>query len=262
MHPVCFYIGSRPIYWYGVMMALAFMAGVIHWTRLGRHAGRDSAFASDLALWIMIGGVGGARIAYVAANWPDYAAAPWTVFRVDQGGLIYYGGFFGALAALFLFARIRHERLLGLLDFVATAVPLGHAIGRVGCFLNGCCGGKPVADWLAPGSHVGLLSALRPLMTFGLPNYPVQLYESAYNLVVYALLRRAYRRPHSGGAITAQYLMWYPAGRFFLEWLRGDGRLRWGPLDAAQYISLALFAGGLLLYRAARRSHERADRQP
>lgn len=245
--PVCFTIGSRPIYWYGVMMAMGFLAALAHWRVLGRRAAVDTAFTSDLLVWVMVGGIVGARAAYVLANWDYFRAAPGEIIRVDQGGLVYYGGFLGAGLALILFARLSGRPLFATTDLVITALPLGHAFGRVGCFLNGCCGGS-----VAPAGCPG---------TLGLPHYPVQLYEAAFNLALYAVLFRLYRIPawRRPGRLLTVYLLSYPAGRFLLEFIRGDERLRVGHLDVAQVVSLALLATGLVALWIVRR-HEHADR--
>ena len=236
MDPVCFHIGSRPIYWYGVMMALAFLAGIGHWHWLGRRTGRDVSVAGDLAFWLMVGGILGARLAYVISNFDYYRAAPQEIIRIDQGGLIFYGGFLGGLLTFFAFARWRRFHPLDLADFTVTALPLGHALGRVGCFLNGCCGGS-----VTP--HPSFL-------TCGLTHYPVQLYETFFNLGVYALLTWFYlrRRGTRTGSVVALYLMTYPIGRFLLEYIRGDARMRLGSFDMAQVISLILIMTGLILW--------------
>ncbi len=251
MNPICFNVGTRPVYWYGVMMALAFLAGIGHWQMLGRRTGRrDLSFASDLAFWLMVGGIVGARLAYVVANADYFLSAPMEIIRVDQGGLIFYGGFIGAVLAFLVFARSRREKVLELADFAITALPLGHALGRVGCFLNGCCGGRVM-------EMPGLLSA-------HLKSYPVQLYEAAFNLLVYGILTAVYlrRRGSRHGRVLALYLILYPAGRFLLEFLRGDERLRWGQFSAAQYLSLALMALGLGLWVVLQRQHENDHRTP
>jgi len=240
MDPVCFHIGPKPVYWYGVMMALAFLAGIVHWRWLGRRTGRDTALAGDLAFWLMIGGILGARVAFVISDWSYFQKVPWEIIRIDQGGLIYYGGFFGGIAAFLGVAKVYRLPALDLMDFVATALPLGHALGRVGCFMNSCCGGRAcAASWF----------------TGGLAHYPVQVYESLFNLGLYALLTWVYlnRRGRRFGSVVAVYLMTYPVERFLIEFLRGDERMKAGVLDVAQVVSLVLFAAGLVLWHITTR---------
>lgn len=235
MDAICFHIGSRPVYWYGVMVAIAFLACIAHWTVLGKKEGRPSSFGSDLGIWLMLAGIAGARAGYVLANLPNFLARPWDIVRVDQGGLIFYGGFICACAAAIIFARVKHERLWPFSDFVVTALPLGHAIGRIGCFLNGCCYGTPSdLPWSV---HVQ-----------GLPRHPTQLYGSLLNFAIYLVLLRAYARRTREGRVFALYLMLYPAGRFMLESLRGDERTCFFGVSIAQYVSLVLFAVGLVLW--------------
>lgn len=239
MNPVCFHIGSRPVYWYGVMVALGFLAAIVHWSLLGRRENRPKGFGSDLAFWLMIGGILGARAAYVLANWSVFAADPASILRIDQGGLIFYGGFIGGAVALILLARVRREPLWSLADFTITALPLGHAFGRIGCFLNGCCYGKACDAALCLWSH----DARR---------IPTQLFEVGANVAIYLILLRAYRHRTVDGRTTALYFMLYPAFRFFNEFLRGDARMRVAGLDGAQVVSLVLLAAGVALWMARR----------
>ena len=228
-------------------MAIAFLAGMIHWSLLARKQGRPSTTAGDLALWLMLGGILGARIAYVLANLDYYLQTPREIFRIDQGGLVFYGGFIGAVAALALLAFRKGESFLSLADFSVSALPLGHVFGRIGCFMNGCCHG---ADVKSPS-----------LFTAGLTQYPVQLYEAAFNLAVYGFLlattlrRDAHKIPH--GTLLALYLILYPAGRFLLEFLRGDERLLMGGLHVAQYTSLVLMLCGIAFWTLLLRRHAR-----
>jgi phosphatidylglycerol:prolipoprotein diacylglycerol transferase len=247
MDPVAFHVFGRPIYWYGVMVALGFLAGITHWTRIAKREGWPPQYGSDIGLWIMIGGIVGARVAYVIANWSEYAAAPWTIFRFDQGGLVYYGGFIGATLAVVLFARRRGKPVLTMGDYAIGGLPLGHAIGRIGCFINGCCFGSETTCPV----HATL---------DGVNRHPVQLYESVVNVVIYVLLLHAWPRRQRDGRILAVYLLLYPATRFLLEFLRGDVRLHGLGLTVAQLLSLALFAIGMALwFTAPKRMYERAN---
>lgn len=268
MHPVCFHIGSFPVHWFGVMMGLGFLGGLANWAWLGRREGRDFNYCADLLFWIMLSGIVGARAAYVAADLRYFLARPGLVVRIDQGGLIFYGGLIGATGAIYGFARHRKQRFRAVLDFVVTSVPLAHALGRAGCFLNGCCYGIRHDGSLAVAFPSGSLAWYAQVRAGeivhgaarALSVHPVQLYEAALNILLYALVVLVYRRRRADGQVVGVYLLAYPVVRFVLEFLRGDGRLRWLGLNIAQEISVALFALGLvfLLTRTAR-AHSVAD---
>ena len=258
MHAVLFEIGPLTLHWYGVMMAVGFMAGLLNWVVLGRSRGRDAQFCADLMFWIMVAGILGARIFYVFENWADYAAEPLTIFRLDQGGLIFYGGFVAAGSAIVLYARRRREPLIPLFDFVLTAVPLSHAFGRIGCFLNGCCFGSctnlPVGVQFPRGSGAWMAhyseKLIAPLAALSKSVHPVQLYEAGYNLLIYIVLIWTFRRAPKAGMVSALYLVFYALGRFVLEFFRGDRgeRLAVGGLSIGQFVSIPLFAAGIALF--------------
>lgn len=258
MHPDLFSIGPITVHTYGVMMALGFLAALGNWILLGRRMGYTAPFCSDLVFWVMVSGIAGARAAYVLENWQDYMAAPLSILRVDQGGLVFYGGLVAAGAAIVVFARRHRLGLVPFLDFVVTSVPLAHALGRIGCFLNGCCfGSRTVSAWCGvrfPKAsipwysqyHEHLLGADAPA---SLPVHPVQLYEAGFNLVVYGLLVWLFRKRLRPGVVMAAYLMLYAIGRFSLEFWRGDRgeRLEVFQLSIGQFISIPLLMLGLAM---------------
>lgn len=237
MDPVCFYIFGRPIYWYGIMVALGFLACAAHLTILGIRQGKPPAFGSDLAFWIMLSGILGARLAYIVMHIGYYLEDPWAMIRVDQGGLIYYGGFAGGFISAIIFARIHQVSFPALCDFVVSSLPLGHAFGRLGCLINGCC--------------CGAVSSL-PWSIFqqGAHRHPVQLYETILNILIYFLLLFAWRRRKRDGDLLALYCLAYPAVRFALEFLRGDERLAWAGISIGQAVSLGIFIAGVVLWFA------------
>ena len=244
MNPVCFRILDRPIYWYGVMVAAAFLAAVIHWNALARRTRRPPGFGSELGFWIMLCGIVGARIAFIISELPSFVADPGEMLRVDRGGLIFYGGSLGAALGMVVLARVRKEPILSLADFTVTGLPLGHALGRIGCFINGCCYGSPTG--LGFGATYPKNAEAWNL--YGdVPLHPVQLYEAVFNLLLYGFLLWAYPRRKRNGEVLALYLMTYPIARFLLEFVRGDPRLHWLGLTVAQEISLGLFVVGLAL---------------
>jgi phosphatidylglycerol:prolipoprotein diacylglycerol transferase len=238
-------------------MALGFIGGLLNWMWLGRRRGYDAQFCSDLMFWVMISGILGARIAYVMENWSDYAGNPLSVIRIDQGGLVFFGGFVASGIAVVVFSAIKKIRLLPLLDFVITSVPLAHALGRIGCFLNGCCFGScttmPVGVRFPKGSLPWIEHYSEHLIDktadLSCRVHPVQLYESAYNFMLYIFLVLVFSRTKRTGLVSALYLVFYPLGRFVLEFFRGDRpeRVAVGGLSIGQFISIPLFLVGIIL---------------
>ena len=245
MHPILFSVFGKDIYSYGVMAALGFLVGILTWTWLARRELRPEGFATDLGFWLMASGIVGSRLAYVAANWSYYRDNPLEIVRIDQGGLIFYGGFLLACAALVIFARRHRVPVWHMADFAIPALAIGHALGRMGCFLNGCCYGRPAGDACC---GIAYPPICEPGKLFpGVPLYPVQLIESACLLALWLVLVWAYPRRRKDGAVFALYLVLYPPIRFALEYLRGDERQSWLALDVAQVTSIGLFLAGILL---------------
>ena len=250
MHPILFTLFGLPIYTYGFMAMCGLLSAVATWGWLGR---REPKFGGDLptslAFWLMLPGILGARLAYVLANRSFFAAHPGEILRIDHGGLIFYGGLVAACLALVGCAKARKLPVAELFDFAAVGLAIGHACGRVGCFMYGCCHGKPAlaahpACWqgvvFPAGTPTGDLFPDIPLI-------PVQLYEAAGLLALWMALLALRRRlaPHPGLA-TAIYMLAYAPLRFGLEFLRGDDRQPGAfGLDVAQVVSAGLFLGGL-----------------
>ncbi len=258
MYPILFKLGPLTLHAFGVMMAFGFLVALGVMRRLAQRdlVELDETQLSQLLVWLMVGGVVGARLAYVIEHWQgEFAANPAAIIRIDQGGLMFYGGVIGAIVAIRLFARWQGRHTLALLDLCAAALPLGHAFGRLGCFLNGCCYGRLSSASCAVSFPAGSL-AWRDQLAAGLinasaaaslPLLPTQLIELVANLILFAFLYRLALRLPRRGTITAAYLMLYAVIRFNTEFLRGDLRWSSGGLSIGQWISSVIFAVGLLL---------------
>lgn len=250
MDRVAFDILGRPIYWYGILFGLGFLAASFHFSWLGRRQRRSPDFATDLILWIMLGTVVGARTAYVLANWDEVTAnGLMGILNVREGGMVFYGGLIGASVLVVLFARRRGIPLLEMGDFAISGVPLGHALGRIGCLVNGCCFGSETKCALS-------------VAVEGVNRHPTPLYEAAGNLLVYLLLLLFTRTSPPRGRVLALYLLTYPVLRFGLEFLRGDDRITFAGLHLAQLVSLALFTCGAVLWYASGRPPATSNANP
>ena len=254
MHPDL--IPGLPIKTYGFCMALGFLAAwqVLAW--LCRRTGRQPEPLSNLLMLMLFSGIIGARLEYVREFWSrEFAADPLSVFKVWQGGLVFYGGLILAIAVFFVWCRVRRERMAPIADLFVTVIPLAHAFGRVGCFFFGCCYGRESACACAVAfprhspAWNAQVEAGRILQTAqsALPVLPTQLFEAAAVLILFAVLmfvflRNWKRRP---GFTTGCYLAGYACIRFSIEFLRDDMRQRFGDVSIGQVVSIGLFCLGI-----------------
>lgn len=254
MFPDLIDLGFLHLKTYGACMATGFL---LCWHLVERLSGRKDL--SNLLLSLMIGGVAGSRIAYVIEHWQsEFASNPATIIRVDQGGLMFYGGFILAFAIFFVWCFVKKESPLKLADLLAAVVPLGHAFGRIGCFFYGCCYGRDSNAWCAVTFPMGSPSWYghgRKMVSV----LPTQLFEAAALLALFALLMYVWRRQaritnrEPRGAILGLYLCGYAVIRFGIEYLRGDPRAAVGPFSISQAISIGMIAVGALFIFNARR---------
>lgn len=263
MFPDLIDIGFLHLKTYGVCMALGF---ILCWTLIERLSGRKDL--SNLLLAMMVSGILGSRIAYVIEHWrSEFAANPLAVVRIDQGGLMFYGGLILAILVFFAWCAWKREHPLKLADLLCTVIPLGHACGRIGCFFYGCCYGKisdsPLAVAFPVHSsawyeqlHAGLIGATAKAT---LPVLPTQLFESAALFALFAVLlvlrKRVANRP---GILSGVYLIAYALLRFGMEYLRGDPRATVGPFSISQTISIGMVVlGGVLIAHGKFARHHR-----
>jgi len=254
VHPIALKLGSLSIHWYGVMVALAFLAGL--WTagRRASHAGIAAEKIIDLGPWLIVGALIGARTLYVITFWREsFADQPVTeMLAVWKGGLVYYGGLIGASLACILYVRLKKLPLWRVADILAPSIALGYVFGRIGCLLNGCCYGRacdfPWAIRFPEGN---------PLSPPTYPVHPTEIYDSLLNLALYAFLAWLFRRRKFDGQVFAVYLVGYAVLRSFVEMFRGDypqhQHYLGGWATPAQLVSIVILAAGLVLLWVLRR---------
>ena len=251
MHPIAFHLGPVTVHWFGIMIALAFLAGLWTATRRAPRAGIPGEQIADLVVpWLLLGGVLGARGLYILTYWREsFAGQPWwEVIMVQRGGLVYYGGLIGASLATILFGLWRKLPLWKLADVLAPSIALGSMLGRIGCLMNGCCFGRSCTwPWAIrfPDDH----------STQGLPVHPTQLYDAFLNLALYLALAWLFRRRKFDGQVFVTYLLGYAVTRSLAEAFRGDYtelHLH-GGFTPAHVVSLGIFTAGAILFFALRR---------
>jgi phosphatidylglycerol:prolipoprotein diacylglycerol transferase len=230
MYPVLFKIGPLDIYSYGFMLALAFFACTLLALREARRRNFPQEGVYDLVLWAAIGGIIGARLIYVFYYWELYSLSPWRVFAIWEGGLVFYGGVIGGAIAVLFVIFFKNLSLKDTADIVGLVLPLGVSIGRIGCFLNGCCYGKPTnLPWAIVFPRLG-----------SIPRHPTQIYESLYALFIFAFLWVLRDRIPRGLSLFF-FLFFYSIFRFLNEFLRVNPPFLFG-LTGSQVFSVVLFA--------------------
>jgi phosphatidylglycerol---prolipoprotein diacylglyceryl transferase len=258
VHPIAFNLGSVPIHWYGILVALGFMAGFWTANRRAPLDGLRSESVADIGPWLIIGGLLGARTLYVITYWKDdFANGPWTnILDIRQGGLVYYGGFICAALCGALYIRKNKLPIWKMADALAPSIALGHAFGRLGCLMTGCCYGKACdLPWgiQFPAEHI----------THPDHVHPTQIYEFLFNFALYAGLEWQYRCKRFDGQIFSIYLIAYALLRAVNELFRGDYEpsKHLGFLTPGQLTGIVILTAGLgLWYYARERSRSKTQR--
>ncbi|TCL60904.1 phosphatidylglycerol:prolipoprotein diacylglycerol transferase [Hydrogenispora ethanolica] len=232
MKPVLFNLFGLSIHSYGLMLAVAFLVGIFGAGRQAqRRLGIPLDTIVDLATWILIGAVAGARIAYVVTDYQLYVRAPWEILKLSSGGLAFHGGLIGGFLAGFGFLRLKKIYPWTLADLLAPFIALGYSLVRIGCLLNGCCYGKASGlPWALPCAYGD--ATLR---------HPTQLYSLVGSLVLFVILWRNLDHHRFPGFLFLLYVGLYSMLRFGVEFFRvGPMVFPW--LSLAQLVCL-LMAG-------------------
>lgn len=232
--PVLLALGPVTIRWYGLIMSVAILAGVLFGIREGSRRGFSQDDLLYVVLWAVPFAFVGARLLHVIDGWEYYAAHPLQIVALREGGLAIYGGLLGGLAGGALAAGRKHLLSWKLLDVAAPAMILGQAIGRVGCFINGDHQGYPTRlPWATSYVHPGSMAP------DSLPRHPTQAYELLYDLAVFALLLLLRDHLRRDGVLFTVYAALYAFGRFWISALREDAPFLLG-LKEAQVISVVV----------------------
>lgn len=234
MLPIICALGPFHIYSYGLMLAIAVIVCSFLLKRDAAVYNIPADVIYDLVFWAVLGGIAGARIFFVLMNWDIFAADLKEVVMLQRGGLAWQGGLIlgTAIGAGFICIKKLPFRLM--LDLLAPYLALGQSIGRVGCFLNGCCYGKEVSWGVYFPVHQAYL-------------HPTQLYASAALFVIYCVLKAYRKHPHAPGQVLALYFILAGIQRFVIEFFRADHELTAIGLSVFQIVSLGLSTAGLLL---------------
>ncbi len=259
MRPILFKIGSLPIHSYGLMLAIAFLVATYIATRRARKEGIPPQIIFDLGLLTLVSAVVGAHLFHVLQHPRSYGsfldiAGMW---QGGLSGLAFYGGFILALVVGILYVLWRGLPVADITDIFAPSLMLGVGIGRVGCFLAGCCFGKSTSlPWgvTFPENSLAMLELGRMEKV-----HPTQLYSSIYLLSMFAILLILRKHIKIRGLLFLLSVLMYSIHRFFVDFLRyytPDERM--GNLATSQIISIiaAVTAAATMVFLTARQASD------
>lgn len=226
MYPVLFKIGAVSVYSWGAMVALAFVAGIWLGVARAKKEGIPADIALDTCFYVMISSVIGARVFYVIGFPGEFLASPLKALAFWEGGMVFYGGLVFAILTMAWYLSRKKIPVLKAMDIAAPSVAIGYAIGRIGCFLRGCCYGK----------ECGLPWAMNFPDAAGLV-HPTQLYSALAGLVMFILLVGFRDKKRYDGQVVLWGITLYAGYRFFIEFFRYSS-LYWLWFTPSQWISI------------------------
>lgn len=253
MFPILIKIGPLTLYTYGLMIAIGILVAVMITRLEARRKSMNPDKIADLAFYLVIAGVIGARLFYVATNPTIFMDDPLEILRIWNGGLVFYGAFLTALITCLIYLKKNRMAIWKTTDIFAPAVAIAHVFGRLGCFFAGCCYGKICElPWAVTFIHPSTLA--RPI---GIGLHPTQLYDAANNLVIFSFLWALRRRMKFDGQLFWIYILLYGITRSIIENFRGDfrGARLWEAFSISQIIGCSMASLAVLMLFILSRRH-------
>ena len=251
MYPKLLELGPVALHTYGLFLAIAFIAGIWITGRNARKEGVKSDYVWNLGLVVLCATLIGCKLLMLITDFSYYAANPREIFSIStlRSMGVFYGGLLMALAAAAWYLRKRRLPAWRVADCAAPGIALGQAIGRLGCFMAGCCyGAHTDVPWAI---HFSNEYAHENMGTpLNIPLHPVQIYESAGALLIFGYLAFRLSQRHITGQIILEYIGFYAILRFIIEFFRGDdrGEIFNGLLSTSQFIAVITFVMAVVFY--------------
>ncbi len=248
MNPEIFSIGNISIRWYSVLILIGIIIAIVLAEREAKKFKFEKDFIFDIAFWIVIFGIMGARLYYVVFNFDLYKNNLLDIFKVWNGGLAIHGGIIAGLITLLVYCKVRGVKPFRVTDIAVPSLIIAQAVGRWGNFFNGEAHGPVttlanlkelfIPQFIIDGMNIG-----------GIYYHPTFYYESLWCILgfIVLLLVRKFYKSLKCGQLTCIYLMWYGVGRLFIESLRTDS-LMIGGLKVAQLVSIGMIVIGFVFF--------------
>ena len=219
MYPDLFSIGPLTIHTYGLFVAIGFFVGLVVTVRIGRSEGIAPQQIIDMGFVMILSALIGSRLLYILMNASYYRHEPLGIFKIWQGGLVFSGGIIGVILVMVWYGKRYDLSLWKAGDLWAPAAAVGQGIGRIGCFMAGCCYGRPTdLEWGVVFTHPHSLAPLN------VPLHPTQIYSSMGGLIIFFVLLLIHSKKRFDGQVFLWFLILHSGARLVLEHFRGDDR--------------------------------------
>lgn len=235
-----FSLGPLTIHGYGLMIALGFLLCVVMGMYRAKKHGLNAEAILDIALIGIAAGFAGAKLLYVIVEFPAFLQNPARVLGSE--GFVVYGGIIAGVCSAIVYCHVKKLVFLDYFDLAAPSIALAQGFGRIGCFLAGCCYGRETDLWF------GVVFPPNLFAPAGVRLLPTQLFSSAGDFLLTAILLWFAKRANHRGDVGALYMLLYGIGRFVIEFFRWDERGNVGALSTSQAISIVIVAGAFLLF--------------
>ena len=220
MFPDLLSIGPLTIHSYGLFFTLGIIVGLLIALKFGMDGGMNPLLILDMGFIIILSSLIGSRLAYLIINFSYYRDHVLDMLKIWHGGMIFSGGLITVLLVLGWYVKRHRLSFWEIGDLWAPSAAIGQGIGYIGCFLAGCCYGKPTElKWGVIFSHPDSLAPL------GVPLHPTQLYGVLSGFAIFIMLLYLRARKHFEGQILLWYLILQSTAQLFVERFRGDERI-------------------------------------
>jgi len=219
MYPTLLTLGPLNIHTYGLFIAIGFIIGLLVAMHIGKSEGFYSGQVLDMGFIVILCAIIGSRLAYVLLNISYYVEHPLDIFKMWQGGLVFSGGLVAVALVMIWYLKRRRLSFWKVGDLFAPAIAIGQGIGRMGCFMAGCCYGKPTGmPWGMIFTDPGTLAPRN------IPLHPTQLYAALSGILIFAVLMILRAKRKFEGQVFLWFLILHSTSRLLMERLRGDDR--------------------------------------
>jgi len=269
MYPVLFKLGKLQVHAYGLLLAVSFLFGILWAMKRGEKRGISKDHVMDAGLYVVISAIFGSRLFYVITHleefrgrWLDTINPFQSSGEIGIAGLSMLGGVVMAILTIIIFCRIKKIRILRFFDAATPSLALGLALSRIGCFLNGCCFGKPGGlPWCVVFPDNSPAGAFLPDQHL----HPTQIYSSIYDFLMLGAILWVDRKKQPDGMLAVVFFVLYGVFRFLIDFVRYyESTVQFHVLGAAftfnQLIAALMTVTGLLLLWGIRR-HKREEEQ-